>query len=139
MIDKNIENITQLRIEYSRLQELRVHQEEQLLNDLKEIKNNSTPLKIIFNLFSARKKPAKLLINGLVFGLSFLAGRMFLKKKESFPKSIATSLIRSIPLSVFSAISFPLFKRVIHFYKSKKKNATQLDVMKEKEENNLFI
>lgn len=131
MITKSIENITQLKIEYSRLQELRAQQEEELLNDMKEVKNNLTPLNLISNVLFAKKKPMGLLVNGLMFGLSFLTGRTLLKKAVGFPASIVASLIQPIVVSLISSKSGVIFERIKNLFKSKKSNPSQLDVMRE--------
>lgn len=131
MTTKSIENITQLKIEYSRLQELRAQQEEEILNDMKEVKNKLTPLNLISNVLFAKKKPMGLLVNGLMLGLSFLTGRALLKKAGGFPTFIAASLIQPIVVSfIFSKSGF-IIERMKNLFKSKKSNPSQVDVMRE--------
>lgn len=139
MINKEIENITQLRVEYSRLQELRDQQEEDIRNDLKEIKNNLKPFNVVSNILFAKKRPANLLANSLVFGISLLAGNIFFKKSANLTKSIAAYLVQNIASNFISSKSDSILERVKRLFKFKKKNnPSQLDVLKE-EEDVMFI
>lgn len=89
---KKIENIMQLQFEISRLRSVAKEQEQQLRNDLIELKYDLKPANIFLNLISSfkRNKTNKkdFLKDGIVYGLSMLIDRFILKAERKLEDKI---------------------------------------------------
>src|SRR5689334_1837613 len=87
-----IENLHQLRAEIERLETLSKNQEERIKNDLKEIREELSPMNLVIKAISSltgiRLSRNEFVKEGVTYGLSLLFQRLFVKAEHKMEHTV---------------------------------------------------
>jgi hypothetical protein len=124
---RKIESITELRLEYARLQAVKSEQEYILKQDVHNIVDSLKPINLLLNLSSdlfARRKE-KGVIDGIMnMGLYLLSNKILGGGAPSIMKSILTYVGQNVASNLITSKSTSVFDKIKGLFKKKILNKT---------------